>query len=209
MERDDDFLEKLFRGEPIQSRRVYADWLEQHGRLDAAELLRLQCDAFEREARLTQLARSLPAHWLTQVGDPKQRRRFTLAAGRVITLEHLEQFEFYAGVLEGLPTREMNAAQLERLLANHAVDGVRPHLIAPVERLIPLDRRHPGTPAEFPEVVCIARFQSAQPARDTELDASELKVVWFQQQYAFPIAPGVMSALLALDWSALATDFTY
>lgn len=74
-------------------------------------------------------------------------------------------------------------------------------------REVPLDEPNFrfGTPARIPGVVCRAELTSFQPARDY----SSLTVVWFQSDFAFPIAPAVLQRLHAIDWNRHAADLEF
>jgi hypothetical protein len=61
-------------------------------------------------------------------------------------------------------------------------------------------------PASIPPVVCLATFESMAAARDPNADCSSMKVVWFQNEFALPIDPGVLQEIRTLDWRAHATD---
>lgn len=63
-------------------------------------------------------------------------------------------------------------------------------------------------PEWLPMITCMATFYSSFPARDKNSDGSALNVVWFQDDFAFPIRD-VVSKLESIDWDALATDFFY
>ena len=137
-----------------------------------------------------------------------------LLSGREITLQGLEQRRVYEGMLEGLPTREKNQRILESLReqARRRLPSVEPYLVPPRETPIKWHRpeKYPfGDPARLPSVACIAHFRSSSPARDRNLDYSELVVVWLQEEFAFPIDPHVLEHLLALDWERLAGEWEY
>ena len=139
------------------------------------------------------------------------RRRFTLSTGRIVYLRFLEQWEVYAGLLEGLPTREGNEAEL-KLLVDEARqrDGHDPFLIKPTQRPLENDGPYPfGEPAALPEIGCIGRFHSTPAARDASKYYSALTIIWFQDDYAFPISPDVERAIVAVDWERLARDDDY
>jgi hypothetical protein len=139
--------------------------------------------------------------------------KFKLLLGRLVFLQELRQYSTYEGLLEGVPTREANANLLQHLISRHRdtpYPGL-PYLIQPVETRIELPDalEYPfGTPASLPRVTCVARFTSLQPIRNNG-DYSGLVIIWLQDEFAFPIAPDVMSHLLAIDWSAHAVDMAY
>ena len=136
------------------------------------------------------------------------RSRLVLSSGRTVSLESLKQWAVYAGLLEGLPTRQRNDAKLKRLVDEaKRQDGHPPFLVAPVQETISCDGRYPfGEPAKLPAFGCIARFHSFEPARDPSRDCSDLTVIWFQHDLAFPLAPDVEHAILTMNWDALACD---
>jgi hypothetical protein len=130
--------------------------------------------------------------------------------GRSLHLRSLDQARVYEGLLEGLPTREMNRRHIECLLAEMKSTTSAVHLIPPVERSLqmPDDRPYPfGEPAEMPGVSCIGRFRSNKPARNALLDYSELTILWFQHDFAFPIEAEILQALRQLDWVGLSQDY--
>jgi hypothetical protein len=147
----------------------------------------------------------------TSGSNTQARRIFTLATGRVLSLESLDQWFVYAGLLEGLPTRERNDAEIEMILARaRQRDRYEPFLITPIQR--PLESHLPfrfGEATALPAIACVARFFSQKPARDPKLDCSGLTVIWFQDEYAFPLSEDAERALHTLDWQRLASEGTY
>jgi uncharacterized protein (TIGR02996 family) len=201
-------LDQLRAGDGLAPRRVYADWLEENGRADDAEFLRLQCQAAEVDARLLALVPTRRSEWLAEVGTMPRSRSLTLRGGREVSLQNLRQFHVYEGLLEGSPTKELNARIIDNVLSAEASQG-RPYLIAPVERPIATNREPPfGTPAQLPPIACVARLQS-RPVKLPEADYSELTVVWFQDDYAMPIDPRALQHLLFVDWAKHAIDHQY
>ncbi len=201
-------LEQLRAGDGLAPRRVYADWLEENGRAEDAEFLRLQCQGAEIEARLSALVQTRSPEWLAQVGTVPRPRRLVLRGGREVSVQNLRQFHVYEGLLEGSPTKELNARIIDNVLSAEASQG-RPYLIAPVERPIAINREPPiGTPAQLPSIACVARLQS-RAAKLSDADYSELTVVWFQDDYAFPIDPRALQQILFVDWAKHAIDHQY
>jgi uncharacterized protein (TIGR02996 family) len=193
------------------TRLVYADWLDDHDRPREAEFLRLQLQVAGMNTRLIELGGELDAKWLTAVGVVTNRAYITLRTGRDIRLQSLRQYSFYAGLLEGLPTREMNQREIESLVRDEqSRRGEAPYLVEPPERPIEYKRDSPypfGTPAHIPGIACIGQFDSFKPARDESHDGSCLTIIWFQDDYAFPIDPGVYEHIRAIDWEKHAHDF--
>ena len=133
----------------------------------------------------------------------------TLQSGRVITLTQLHQRRTYEGLLEGLPTSEMNARQIRGIVSVQlrTAPGGAVHLIEPIET--PVEGAIPGRGyARIPTITCVGRFQSQQAAR-VQMCASELTVIWFQESFSPSIAPAALAELVKTPWEALAHDFDF
>lgn len=137
------------------------------------------------------------------------RGRIDLIDGCSIRLRKLNQHEIYAGLLEGLPTRRMNADIIQRLVQNEGQRlGAAPYVVPPIEKPITYPKKYPfGEPASLPPIACVATFDSLDPARDKQKDYSSLVIIWFQQDYAFPIEPDVFEHIRKIDWTRLASDY--
>jgi hypothetical protein len=140
---------------------------------------------------------------------------FDLPSGRRLYLRGIRQYLTYEGLIEGLPTAEKNCERLEQLAAgtwDKSTAGYPVHLIRPTERPVdyPGDEQYPfGTPSALPAITCIGRFDSLQPARDEACYYSSLVVIWFQDEFAFPIDLDVVSQIQAIDWETEAVDLDY
>jgi hypothetical protein len=89
-------------------------------------------------------------------------------------------------------------------------DGHDAFLIVPVQQPIKHDGRYPfGDPAALPSIACMGRFHSHKPARDSSKDCSDLTMIWFQDDYAFPLSADAERAIIAVDWDGLACDRDY
>jgi uncharacterized protein (TIGR02996 family) len=212
MNEDAEFV-RAIRDKPddVTLRLVYADWLDERND-PRGEYIRLKRRLAEITARLTQLGEQIDPTWLAAVRGPKgSPEEFTLRSGRSIRLRELRQWDVYEGLLEGLPTTEMNSRTIEGVLTDLRQEhGCEPYLIRPQERPLKHPRRYRfGTPATLPEVVCVGRFDSFQPARDASRQGSMLPVIWFQDEFALPIDPVVREQIRAIDWEQHATDFDW
>ncbi len=127
-------------------------------------------------------------------------------------MRSLHQWPTYGGLLEGLPTDRMNENILKRV-----VEEARKHtyndavyIIQPEQTPIPYDKKYPfGTPMQMPAITCIASFTSHQPAYNQEKDGSALTIVWYQEEYAFPVSQAILEQFRKIPWSTLAKDFDY
>ena len=194
-------------------RLVYADWLDEHGD-PRAEFIRLRQELARITARINELAGQCDPSWLAAVGGPPvSQGEIPLLSGRTVTLQSLQQSSVYAGLLEGLPTTEMNERIIEQYVAEQRTrTGQEPYLIRPGQRPLKYrdDRPYPfGKPAAIPGIGCVGLFHSHQPARAKEHDYSDLVVIWFQNSFAFPIDPAVREHIRAIDWEKHAADFSW
>ncbi|MHB8901764.1 MAG: hypothetical protein ACYC6Y_23660, partial [Thermoguttaceae bacterium] len=79
----------------------------------------------------------------------------------------------------------------------------------PTEIPIAYEREQPypfGTPAKLPRIECIARFVRPQFARDKTKDLSQLVVIWYQDDFAFPVDEEIAEKFKAINWNAEAAD---
>ena len=108
---------------------------------------------------------------------------------------------------------------VEQLVADNRVKHPRdlatrePYLIRPVEKAIEYHRDRPypfGIPSALPAVTCIGRFSSFSPVRgETDYEGSSLIILWYQEQFALPIAPDVSSHIVPIDWEKYAINECY
>jgi uncharacterized protein (TIGR02996 family) len=213
MSEEEAFLQAI-RGEPDEPahRLVYADWLEERGD-PRAEYLRLGAQVAQAQARMRQLEEGFSPEWVASVRQGRFRwMDIKLRSGRDIHLRRLDQHHIYEGLLEGLPTTAMNRRIIEGIVNDARTRrGEEPFLIRPRETPISYsgDRPYPfGDPAELPGVACVGRFTSFTAARGGG-DCSELVVIWFQDEFALPIASEAWEQLVAIDWNQHAIDGSY
>lgn len=128
-----------------------------------------------------------------------------LASAREISLLALDQSGTYEGLLAGIPTREMNQRKMDELRARYIRPGEYgvPLLLEPEQRPLEIRPNTPvrGTPAQLPHVTCIARFIS-DGLQGTDDIWSVLRVIWFQDDWAFPIAGRALRQIGEIDWEA-------
>jgi hypothetical protein len=127
-----------------------------------------------------------------------------------IRLIALNQYRIYEGLIEGVPTEEMNRRIIEGAVrdAKETFGDSEPLLIPPRQEALDIGRDYPfGKPATLPRVQCIAFFTCLWPTpRGQAHDYSWMNMVWFQEQLAMPIDAEVLDAIKAVDWLKLATN---
>lgn len=113
-----------------------------------------------------------------------------LANGITVLLISLNQEMHYERILVGQPTSEGNAMLLERLKAKGAYIVWAPEALTHATEHFYCGELL----AQLPPIMCTAFVE-----RDNNL----ARLVWFQADWAFPIAPDVITALRAVDWTAV------
>lgn len=126
---------------------------------------------------------------------------FTLTSRRWVRLTEVRMSSTYGGLLEGGPSRRVNAFIVGGRVraAEAAYPDVPVHLIAT------------GDVEELPAVACVGHFESGEidPAHDDGWHFSALVVVWFQPTTALPSGEDVDPALRGIAWDELARDYVY
>ncbi len=138
----------------------------------------------------------------------------TIVGGRPIPVSiqliTLNQSKVYAGLIEGIPTEEMNQRIIEGAVrdVNKGFEAVQPYLIIPKQEPLDIGREYPlGKPAMLPNIQCTAFFRCVFPTPyGTPHDYSYMTIIWFQKEYAMPIDYEVMAKIRAIDWLNLATN---
>jgi hypothetical protein len=141
-------------------------------------------------------------------------------SGREIFIDEISQHRTYWGLLEGLPHPEMNEKIIESCLERARIKlgfEVEPVLICPPETPIkaninPNDNfrkhyyeRYP--PVKIPDIAIISVWNCYEPARNPDKMASALKIVWFQDKFAFPIDENIIEQIKKINWVHYAKDY--
>jgi len=127
-------------------------------------------------------------------------------------IKRMMQWHTYDGLLNGLPTIEMNNRHL--VVAKEEAKKICYHdeiyLIEPKQTPIPHKGEYPfGEPASLPAVTCIAKIRYIFPFRDKTKDYSSLGIVWFQEDFAFPIDKDVLEKIKAIPFREICGEFEW
>ena len=156
-------------------------------------------------------------------------RVILLEEKRPLLIDELVQYHTYRSLLVGVPedrhTEELPATAMENAKSRFGASP-EPVVIAPTLHSFSIEQqqhlREPGGDFEptgesfnrigrrLPKVTCIASLRCPLPLVEPEKDAwfsySRGTVIWFQENFAFPIDAEVMAQIRALDWNAVAID---
>lgn len=138
-----------------------------------------------------------------------------LASDQRVSLKIINQSQTYAGLIEGVPFKDMNDSIVEEALKAaewNCMNGAKPFLLAPTRRNYlrePGDMDHMPTvigPAEWiPLVRCIGVFSNSSN-KHPGTHESYLTIVWFQDEYAMPIDARILERIAFINWNAVAVD---
>ena len=129
-------------------------------------------------------------------------------------ITQIKQWRTYRGLLEGLPTTEMNRCRLMATMedAKKFCGQDEIYLIEPQQTPITIGDNdiYPfGTPASLPNITCIAEIMYSRALRDQTKDFSSLGVIWFQDDYAFPINKDVVAKIKDIPFSKICGEFEW
>ena len=134
--------------------------------------------------------------------------KITLDSGIEIELYELIQKLTYEGLIEGLPTKKMNASIVKHSVDRHSSGNMKTYLIEPVETPIEIKRDYPfGEPARLPSITCVARFESDYSRKEPFLYRTTAKVIWFQSDFALPIEEEILEIIRSVDWPNASTEY--
>lgn len=130
--------------------------------------------------------------------ERKTRSTIKFACGTDARITSLNQSATYEGLLEGYPNSDMNARLVQRMVADiEKRTGDKPYLIQPTEtpkpQEFPIGRR-PWM--ALPSIECEASLYSSSFGEF----GSSLTICWYQDDFAFPIAPEVFDELRLTQW---------
>jgi len=136
----------------------------------------------------------------------------TVDGNKQVSIKRIKQWYTYDGLLEGLPTTRMNNRILEDAKEDAKIFcGLEEiYLIEPQQTPLSYSGKYPfGDPASMPNVTCIAELWYHATFKDKEKDFSSLGVIWFQNDFAFPIDKEIIEKLKEIPFSKICGEFTY
>ncbi len=124
----------------------------------------------------------------------------------------LSQWRTYAGLLAGIPDKEMNQRHIADLLdeaQSVGIAGCDAFLIEPVVKVRELQRRGEKVVEErLPAISCLARFDSGALATSGE-PYSSLVVAWFQEEFGLPTDPDILRQIANIEWERHAAEWNW
>jgi len=129
-----------------------------------------------------------------------------------VTIGHIDQWLTYSGMLEGIPTDRWNAKVIERtkIQAKGRFHSEAIHLIEPTQKPIEVHRKYAlGKPMKLPAVTCMMNIYSSEVFRDQDKMGSSLVIIWFQDDYAFPIEAAILQKIKEIPFRKICEEFDF
>ena len=131
---------------------------------------------------------------------------------RQVNIKSIQQRLTYEGLLEGLPTKQMN----ERILIESKENAQKfcqlnkVYLIEPEQKPIQYNGRYPfGEPAQLPSVICIVELHCYSVFKDETKDYSALGLIWFQDNFMFPIDSNILEKIKEIPFGKICEELNY
>mgnify|MGYP001436869681 CR=1 FL=1 len=132
--------------------------------------------------------------------------------GIEVNIKSIKQRLTYDGLLEGLPTKKLN----ETILIGIKEDAKKfcqldeVYLIEPLQKQIKYDGEYPfGDPYELPNVICIVEVSYYTTFRDESKDYSGLGIIWFQENFLFPIEDAILQKIKEIPFTKICQELNY
>ena len=139
--------------------------------------------------------------------------KITFLSGRIASLVELTQSLTYAGLLAGLPNSRINQHQIDDLIKEGRrihIGGREPVLIDPnIKTIEHIRSGQTVQELRLPDICCAAHFESGALLRANSEPYSSFVVVWFQDEFAMPIATDIEQQMAKTDWEKDAVDWCW
>ena len=129
-----------------------------------------------------------------------------------VIIVEIKQYHTYRNMLEGIPNSRHNKIILERPIneAKELFDLQNIHLIEPIITPIEYEGEYPfGKTESLPEITCLAELRCYSAFKNENMDYSGLGLVWFQDDYAFPIEKTINDIIKTISYRKICEEFSY
>lgn len=127
------------------------------------------------------------------------------------TLASIHQKITYNGLLEGYPCEKVNNMILHntKIKARNLFSLDEIYIIQPIIKAVEEQHGSLVKIMELPLVTCIATLMCRKVFRDQDKHFSALTVIWFQDQYAFPIQEDIIKEIITVPFKEICGEFHY
>ena len=124
-------------------------------------------------------------------------------------LPHISRFfqwETYYGVIEGVPDKEINNdnIQHQKMLAKQHCNLDAIYLVEPKRNAF--TNANGSEKETLPRITCIAALINYNPVSDLDKECSRLALIWFQDDFAFPVDEDIVRQIIQIEWNKHAID---
>jgi hypothetical protein len=137
-----------------------------------------------------------------------------IETNKEVSIKSMIQWNTYSDISAGIPTDQFNE-QIINWAKQSAKEFSRMeeiYLIEPKQTPIPDDEEFHfpfAKPASLPRVTCVAKLWHDDVFRNTDKMFSSLCIIWFQEDYAFPIDQDILNKIKEVPFSEVCGEFDY
>lgn len=129
-----------------------------------------------------------------------------------VIIVEIKQYHTYRNLLEGIPNTRLNKIIVDRTIkeAKELFDLQNIHLIDPILTPIKYDGNYPfGRTESLPEITCMVELKCHSAFKSENMDYSGLGLVWFQENYVFPIEKTITEYIETIPYRKECEEFSY
>jgi hypothetical protein len=123
-------------------------------------------------------------------------------------LLRLYQGVTYEGLLEGYPNELWNGIIIKKAFSTaETLFGIKEAFL--IQPMLKEQEEYHGRRKyqEMPGVLCIGLLKSMSVFKNTKKDFSALAVIWFQDEFAMPVAGGILEKMKAIPYKEVCGEF--
>ncbi len=130
-----------------------------------------------------------------------------------VEIEALSQFKTYRNVIYGYPTERRNNWLIKDILESaHKTNNPQSvYLIQPEHKIMDDIIRKNGNPLDIckviPDIECHLEVRSKKIFTDENESYSKMLIIWFQDEFAFPIDPIIIEKIKTIPYRKLCFSF--
>ena len=136
------------------------------------------------------------------ITDEKMSDKIIVDGNLEVYISSIEQFLTYANMIEGHPSQGYNEEVIYREGKDKRFNEI--FVIEPKQRQISYLSEDNYS---IPLVTCRVTVQSNKNLKDASKDFSSLRIVWFQDDYAFPIDKEIIEKLKEIPYQKLCGEY--
>ena len=146
------------------------------------------------------------------MSETKPNRKILVDTDLTVSIRNIFQETIYTGMAEGYPNEAINNQIIQDMKTKAATlcNIAAVHIIEPEQKPFPfLANQYNGLPVALPEVACIAELFFYGSFKNENNDYSGLAIVWFQDDFAFPIDQVVLEKIKQIPFRRICYEWYF